>query len=105
MGGPSTPVVNTVIPSLSGAEGLGIDPVTGDLFISSYAPSILYRVDGFNTFTALAADHPGVLGRRRRDREPVRPRGDEPRQPRLRARGFGLGHGARDSDRGRRPFR
>ena len=42
----------------SGAEGVAIDPVTGDLFISSYGYGILYRVDGFNTFTALAADHP-----------------------------------------------
>jgi hypothetical protein len=58
VGGPSTPVVTTVISSLSGAEGLGIDPVTGDLFISSYNLGTLFRVDGFNTFTALAADFP-----------------------------------------------
>jgi hypothetical protein len=60
MGGVNTPVVNTIITGLAGAEGLGVDPVTGDLFISSLLTSILYRVDGFGTFTALSADHPSV---------------------------------------------
>jgi hypothetical protein len=58
VGGPSTPVVTTIIPSLGGIQGVGIDPVTGDVFLSSYSAGILYRVDGFGTFTALASDHP-----------------------------------------------
>jgi hypothetical protein len=58
VGGPSTPSVTNVIPALSGCQGVGVDPITGDVFISSYSASVLYRVDGFGSFTALSADHP-----------------------------------------------
>jgi len=58
VGGAASPVVQTVVTNLSGIEGIGIDPLTGDLFISSYLTGILYRVHGFGTFTALASDHP-----------------------------------------------
>src|SRR5262249_44616402 len=56
VGGASTPQITTIIPYMPGAEGVGVDPVTGDLFISSYSNATLFRVDGFGTFTALAAD-------------------------------------------------
>lgn len=58
VGGAATPTVIPLVSNLVGIEGLDIDPVTGDLFISSYLTGILYRVDGFQTFTALASDHP-----------------------------------------------
>jgi hypothetical protein len=58
VGGPSTPSVTNVIPVLSGLQGVGVDPITGDVFLSSYSGGVLYRVDGFGSFTALSADHP-----------------------------------------------
>jgi hypothetical protein len=57
VGGPSAPVVSPLITNLSGAEGVAIDPVSGDLFVSSYSSSTLFRVDGLGTLTALAADY------------------------------------------------
>jgi hypothetical protein len=60
VGGAATPVVLPVIDNLSGAEGIAIDPLTGDLFVSSYNTSILFRIDGFTTFTPLASDYPFV---------------------------------------------
>jgi hypothetical protein len=58
VGGAASPTVIPVVTQMPYIEGLGIDPVTGDLFISSYGAGTLYRVDGFQTFTALASDHP-----------------------------------------------
>jgi hypothetical protein len=60
LGGTASPMVTTVITNLTGVEGLGFDPIAGDLFISSYSTSTLYRVDGFGTFTPLASDYPAV---------------------------------------------